>query len=88
VTPLAVGTPVGRVSIAAGPRPGELFVAIVGRDGAGLGVRRLEIAPDGQVRSELDVMPPGPQAILTLAVVDAGILGYQTPVAAGRLRVP
>lgn len=88
VTPLAVATPVARVSMATGQHPGELFVALVGRDGAGLGVRRLDVAPDGQLRSEREeVMPTGSQPILALAALEAGVLGYQTPVAAGRVRV-
>lgn len=87
VTPLAVATPVARVSMAAGPRAGELFVAIVGRDGAGLGVRRLEIASNGELRSEREEAMPESQPILTLVALDAGVLAYQTPVAAGRVRV-
>jgi len=88
-TPVPVGSPVRRVSIAAGQRPGEVFLALTGLDGAGLGVRRLEIAPEGRVRSNREVMPAGPAILGLLSPPDAaGELGYWTAVAAGRVRVP
>lgn len=82
-----VGSPVGRVSIAAGQRAGEVFLALTGVDGAGLGVRRLEIAPDGHGHSNREIVPAGP-AILGLVAPDAsGELGYWTAQTSGRVRV-